>query len=279
MAKPKKERFEQFRLSLLVRPQPDLLEGVDPTREQYLRQVFGAKHVFEHYSTPFHYLPHEREADGALLGRIGREVEIPENLPPSEGLVEAIHATWKAVVIAVDPRDGPDGQKVAVKIDRSVGGPLALITALVDRINESHPTAPYTIEVNPLFDAQSFWVWAEEHRGQITELFFTVVAPNGIFGTQNNVKAEMAAAREITNADTVTVGLKSEKTLDVNVEPVREAVDYAGSTGGKIRGKAKDGSKYNSTTRPKTTTIETDTSDRDPLIVRAAKRVAEIFGR
>ncbi len=279
MAKPRKERFEQFRLSLLVRPQRDMYEGPDPTREDYLRDVFGSEHVFEHYSTLFHYLPHDHGADGAVLGRIGREVEIPENLPPAQGLVEAVHSTWKAVVIAVDPKDGPDGQKVAVKVDRGVGGPLALISALVDQINETRRSAPYTIEVNPLFDTQSFWAWAGEHEGQITELFFTVVAPNGIFGTQNNVKEEMAAARAITNADKVTIGIQSEKTLNVNVDPVREAVDYAGSTGGKIRSKAKDGSIYNSIDRPKTTTIETDISDEEPLIVRAAKRVAEIFGR
>jgi hypothetical protein len=278
MAKPKTDRFEQFRLSLLVRPQTDIFGG-NPTREEYLRDVFGSEHVFEHYSTAFHYLPHELSGGGAVLGRIGREVEMEENLPPSQGLQEAMHATWKAVVVAVDPVDSADGQKVAVKVDRKVGGALALITALVEHINETRPSSPYTIEVAQLFDTQSFWTWARAHEGQITDLTFTMIAPNGIFGTQNNVKQEMAAARQATNVDVVTVGLKSEKTLDVNVAPIQEAVDYAGSTGGKITGKAKDGSKYTSTTRPKTTTIETDTSDRDPLIVRAAKRVAEILGR
>lgn len=279
MGKLKRDRFEQFRLSLLVRPQADMFGDRQLSREQYLTDVFNSEHVFTHYSTPFHYLPYENAPPRSLLGRIGRRVEIEENLPPSQGLVEATHATWKAVVVAVDPIDGPDGQKVAVKVDRRVGGALALITALVEHINETRPDSPYTIEVAQLFDTQSFWTWAREHEGQITDLSFTVVAPNGIFGVGNRVKDEMAAARAATNADVVTVGLKTEQTLDVNAEPIREAIDYAGSTGGKIKAAAKNGEKYRSTTRPKTTTIESESSDSEPLIVRAAKRVAEIFGR
>lgn len=274
------ERFEQFRFSLLVRADRDLFAGPDQTREEYLREVFGADQVFEHYKIQFHYKPHPvAEPGGAVLGRIGREVEMDENLPPTEGLLETTHATWKAVVVAIDPVDGPDGQKVAVKVDRRVGGPLALISALVDRINETNPSAPYTIEVNPLFDTQSFWSWANEHEGQINELWFTLVAPNGIFGLNNNVKTEMGVARAVTGADDVTVGLKTAQSLNVNVDPVVETVDYAASTGGKIKARANNGDSFSSTSRPKTTTIKSEKSDREPLIVRAAKRVAEILGR
>lgn len=273
------DRFEQFRLSLLMRPERSLFAGPDPTREEYLRSVLGEDRVFEHYGNTFHYKAQSDLAGAALLGRIGRRVEMEENLSPAQGLVEAVHETWKAAVLVVDPTDHVDGQKAALEIDRQVGGPLALLTALSDSINSAHPDAPYHIEVNPIFDASSFWTWAAEHEGQVTEVVFDLIAPNGLFNTRNSIRDEMKSAREQTGANEVTIGLKSSDSIDVHSPPVIEAVEYTVSSGGKIRGKAKNGDKFNSKHRPKTTSIPSDDIEGGPLIVRAARKIAEILGR
>lgn len=273
------DRFEQFRLSLLVRPDRSLFAGPDPTREEYLRLVLGEDRVFEHYGNVFHYKAQGGVPDAAVLGRIGRRVEMEENLSPAEGLLEAVHETWKAAVLVVDPTDHVDGQKAALEIDRQVGGPLALLTALADAINVGHPDAPFHIEVNPIFDASSFWTWAAEHEGQVTEVAFDLIAPNGLFNTRNSIRDEMKSAREQTGANEVSVKLKSSDSIDVSSEPVVEAVEYAVSSGGKVRGKAANGDRFNSTQRPKTTSISSDDAENEPLILRAARKISEILGR
>lgn len=273
------DRFEQFRLSLLVRPDRGLFAGPDPTREEYLRLVFGEDRVFEHYGNMFHYKAQAGSPDTALLGRIGRRVEMEENLSPAEGLLEAVHETWKAAVLVVDPTDHVDGQKAALEIDRQVGGPLALLTALAEAINIDHPDAPFHIEVNPIFDASSFWTWAAEHEGQVTEVAFDLIAPNGLFNTRNSVRDEMKSAREQTGANEVSVKLKSSDAIDVSSDPVIEAVEYAVSSGGKVRGKAANGDRFNSSQRPKTTSISSDDGGNEPLILRAARKISEILGR
>lgn len=270
------DRFEQFRLSLLLRAQRDMF-APEPTREEYLRQVFGEEQAFTHYGTEFRYVA-EPGPGPAILGRVGRRVEIEENLPPAEGLQETTHRTWKAAVLVLDPTDHEDGQKAALERDRLVGGPLPLITALVAHINEANPLAPYLIEVQPIFDASDFWRWVEAHP-KVTRLTFDLVAPNGLFSARGSVRDELRGARAATGAEQVEVTLKSDEGIETNAEPIHEAVEYAVKGGGKIRAKSADGAYFSSTTKPATATLPEDADAREPLIVRAAKRVAEILGR
>lgn len=279
-----KSHFDLFRLSLLVRTTRSLFaEESEPTREQYLRRVFGVQQTFDHYKNRFVYRP-ETTADptGPVLGRIGRPVEIEENLSPDEGFEEVSHLGWKAAVVVLDPTDRADqrdGQKLAVEVDKQVGGPLPLIQALVTRINEANPDAPFFIEAQPIFDAASFWAWAENTADVVTSVTFDLVAPNGFFNTNNDTKEELKAAKAQTNANEVSISLRNSEGLETNSEPIRDAVEYAENSGGRIRAKAKNGKRFSSTRRPVTTTIQEDASSSEPLIVRAARKVAEILGR
>lgn len=134
------------------------------------------------------------------------------------------------------------------------------------------------IEINPIFDASTFWAWAQKHDGRVTEVTFDVVAPNGLFNTNSSLRDELRGTREKTGAEEVVIGLKSSEGLATDSDPIRDAVEYTEKSGGRIRGKAKDGDRFSSTSRPKSTTIDGDRSDSEPLIVRAARSVNRILG-
>lgn len=274
------QRFQLFRLSLLKRIERTLfVEGPDPTREEYLRHVFSHGVALTHYQTPFHYQPDPtRSGLSGLIGRLGRAVVLDENRPPEEGLEEASHETWKAAILVLDPTDHEDGQKLSLEIDPQVGKPMAILGSLIHQINETNPDSPYTIEAEPIFDPETFWDFASENAGQITSLTFEFVAPNGLWGTADKLKAELRAAREKTGAQKIINTFKSEDGLKTDDEGIAEAVDYAMSGSGEIRAKAKNGAKFNSTMRPKTVSLPDDDTE-EALIVRVARQIAAALGR
>lgn len=275
------DKFEHFRLSLMVRPQADLFDEATPIiREEYLRRVFSSSRTFDHYGSTFYYLPRNPEPlQPAIFGRIGRRVQTEENLPPDEDFAETTHEAWQALVTVLDPTDHKDGQKVAVEVRSAVGGSFALIKGLVDAINAADPFSPYLIEIQPIFDPSNFWRWAEENRGRVTSVKFDLVAPNGLFGARNNLRDELKTANEQSGANKVVIELKSDDGLALDTPPIHEAVDYAESTGGRISGRAKGNKRFSSTHRPKRTTLDNDEALNEPLIVRAARHLSEILGR
>jgi hypothetical protein len=99
------DKFEHFRLSLMVRPQADLFDDTAPvSREDYLRRVFSVPRTFDHYGRTYHYLPRKpAPLQPAIFGRIGRKVQTEENLPPDEDFAETTHEAWQAVVTVLDP--------------------------------------------------------------------------------------------------------------------------------------------------------------------------------
>lgn len=274
------ERYDLFRLSLLPRQQRDAFEGPDPTREEYLRKVFGERRRFMHYGVEFHYVPSQRKglAGDAILGRVGRSVKSEENQSPDEEFVDIVRDAWKAVVIVVDPREHADGQKVAIEHDPKVGSTISLVGSLVASINEAYPRTAYNIEVAPIIDAESFWEFAEANRGQITTLTFEFVAPN-MFGGSDSITEELRSFRNVEHAQKVNITLASKEGLETDTLRTREAVDYAVKGGGKIRARTRGGRTYNSTKKVKTTTLPSDNLDDEPALVRAARLVTRIFGR
>lgn len=273
------ERFEQFRLSLLARPQRDLLEGTDPSREDYLRKVFAERYSFMHYANEFHYVPHQASTPEVVVGRVGRAVVTSENLPPERELEEVQHPHWRASVVLIDPIDHEDGQKVAFQINADVGKPQALITALVTKINETHPNTAYHIECQPLFDESDFWEFVKNNDELIVQITFDLVAPNGLFSVNSSLKDELRQLNQTTKSQEVTTTLKNEDGLAIRSKPIEDAVTYAHGAGGKIRAKAKNKKKFNSTTKPKTSELPKAVESDEELVVRAARLVHEIFGR
>ncbi|MEN5364354.1 hypothetical protein [Brevundimonas intermedia] len=278
MAQRRKEQFSLFRLSLLERREVSLF-APEETREQFLRRAFGDERVFAHYANTFHYVPHpEIDAGGVIMGAIGRQVEAEENLPPRQGLAESVRETWKAAVVALDPVDHEDGQKVAFEIDPKVGGPTPLLASLVASIN-GEVESRYIIEAGPILNKETFWAWVRASDRTVTDIVLDVPAPNGLFNTNKKMKAELKTTRETTGAETVTIGLHATEGLKTNSESIEDAIDYAQTSGGRIRAKDSEGSSFLSTTSQKTTTLPDDNSGEGPLIVRAARLIREVFGR
>lgn len=274
------DRFEVFRLSLLPRSQRDLESGPDPTREEYLRAVFSGDTTFTHYNAEFHYRPDARlSTDDALLGRLGRAVVIDENRPPDQGFEEISHDGWKACVVVIDPRDHEDGQKASIEIDVAVGKPTAIFSGLVKAINAANPLAAYTIEAQPIFDADTFWEFAEENEGRITSLTFEFVVPNGLWSARSSIREELKAAKEKLGAQKVINTFQSDESLETDSEQVKEAVNYAVAGSGEIKARAKGGKKFNSIEKPKVAELPKSDDPEEPIIVRVARNIAKVLGR
>ena len=271
-------KFDLFRMTLLDRVDPELFAPVE-AREEYLRRVFSTSLDFTHHGKPFWYRPAHIVADEAVFGRLGRRVVLDENLPPEEGLGETTHESWRACVIAVDPRNHPDGQKLAIERDRTVGGPVALANALAKAINVMHANANFSIEISPIFDARTFWEFAKNHHGDIISLTFDLVVPNGLWTADKNIRDEMAEVRDELNGQEVVTTIKAPYGINTDSPRVADAVAYAESGSGSIAAKTRNGESYYSKNVPKSVTIDDVEKDRTRLIERVATKLLQVFGR
>lgn len=179
----------------------------------------------------------------------------------------------------VDPRGHTDGQKSAIQIDKEIGGSPALMDALVKEINTQNPFAAYQIEANPIFDASTFWVFAEENHGRVTSLTFDLIAPNGLWNTASSIKEELAELRQAIKTQQVVTTFRSSEGLDTDNDRIKEAVDYAEKGSGKIRAKAKGNKHFNSTEKPKITTLEDERGARGAIMAKVKANLSRIFGR
>jgi hypothetical protein len=281
------DTFHLFHLSLSPRDgrqlelwTDDETPSVPPTREAFLRQVFGRPMEFQHRNNTFYYVPVSEDPSGALIGRIGREFESEENLAPEHKFESVTRPGWKAAVVAVNPihLDDGQGQKVAVHHHRTVGRPFSVLASLVRHINETgERTAAYHIEVAPIFDSSTFWTFAERNRGDITVLTFDLATPNPLDG-KDAIEQELKAYHEATQATSVAISLKGEDGLQTDSATVREAVEYAQRGAGKITAKTRDNVRYDSTKSAATVRLERPPGG-DPLLVRAAQQIGRLLGK
>jgi hypothetical protein len=274
-------RFEQFRVSLILRDQKDLFqEETRPNPLGYLRTVFSEPRRFIYRKIAFQYLPDQtRLASQYIFGGIGRERMAPEDVPTAAGFVEATHKGWKASLLVLDPANGGDGQKLAMEVDLQVGSPASLLTALAGAINEANASALYTIEVQPIFDGRSFWQFAEEHRGNITELTLDLVAPNGFWNASRTVKEEMRELNRRLKAQRVVNTVKSDEGINTDDEGVHEAVEYAESGSGAVRARSREGRRYNSKSKTRTSYLDDADNPGETLVVRAELSIRRVLDR
>jgi hypothetical protein len=274
------ERFELFRLSLLPKPSRDMFSGPDLSREEYLRKVFAEEVIYTYAGEQYHYVPMlESAGNGVIAGRLGKKTVIEENRPPSEGLTETKRDTWKASLLVIDPTEHQDGQKAAVEIDRSVASPGTILFSLTRQINRNHPEALYSIEAASIIQAETFWAFAEQNRGQVTAVKFDFFAPN-MFGGSDSIIEELRDFREKEKAHRVSVSLHNRDGLNLETEKTREAVDYINKSGGKIRAKAKMGQKYSSTDKAKSGVMPDEAdSVSESTFDRISRFAKQILGR
>ncbi|WP_156653214.1 hypothetical protein [Methylobacterium sp. Leaf111] len=272
------DTYELFRLTLIKRRHNDLFEPFDETREDYIRSVFSRRIEFEHHGTAFSYIPIETDLiTGAIVGKVGRQIRVPENAPPEEDFDEQLRDVWKASVIAVDPTPGRDGQKVSIQRDKKIGRSFSVLRSIAKEINKNF-LSPYTLEIQPIFSSQTFWEFAEKHKGNITSLTFDFVVPNGIWNADSHLKDELRSAGETMNAEEVTTTIKSETGIITNSPPVEEALAYIEKGSGSATAKTRDGLTYSSTRKSKRAILQYDLSGSPrAAIARALISLAKIL--
>ncbi|PBD15464.1 hypothetical protein CLD06_06045 [Wolbachia endosymbiont of Drosophila subpulchrella] len=275
------EKFELFRLSLMARPQRDLIlddpKG-DPTKEEYLRKVFNKKYMVSHRGTEFYYvpLPSDKKTPPFLGGRIGRSFENIEFTPPDQGFNESLHKGWKALAIVLDPSPHDDGQKIAVEVNREVGQASAILGSLIERINQEDD-AIYMIDHRPIIDAETFWQFAKENKGNITNLKFEFTAPN-MFGGRDSIQEELRAFRDNERAQKVSIALTSPDGINTDTERVHEGVDYAEKGGGDITARTKNNRRYNSKNKVKITHIAIDSTSSESKLSQILNLARNVLG-
>ncbi len=263
-------RFDLIRLVLVDRPK-DLFAEPQPDREQWLREVFGKRIVFQHRKTEMHYVPSTTAHPTLVVGRIGKPTHIDENEPPEAGMGEIERESWRAAAVVIDPVKHEDGQKAAVQ-DR-VGRPTAIFKSLVRHINEASYN-PYVIEANPIVDPETFWQFEVQNRGQITSISFDLFPPN-MFGIRNELDKEMKELHGIEKVHEATLQLKNPEGLNLETERVRQTVGYTLEGGGNIRARTKTKKSYNSKNRTKRVLIEVE--KRETFLNKIGKAVTRLF--
>lgn len=271
------DRFELFRLSLIERKQASLFSETVVTRAGYLRKVFGADWDFQHYGNTFYYRPSASalHAPDVIIGRLGRQYSTTENLPPDQDFEATQHEGWKAAVILIDPTHHADGQKVAMNYDVSVGNPSALIHALAKAVNTKDQLAPYEIIAERIFDSASFWQFADENKGDIVTLAFDFATPN-MFGSTEELEAELKDISQQERAHRVTLRLKSADGIETGTTRVKSAVQYSEKGAGTIRARTRKGRSYNSKKKAKSVKLE-PSGKAGSLLSRAVEQIQKIF--
>ncbi|WP_343683926.1 hypothetical protein [Asticcacaulis sp.] len=275
------DNFQLFRLSLVERSQDDMFPEPNVTdRESYLRYIFTTKWEYDHRGSTFHFIPapHLSASDG-LMGKFGRAVTVEENTSPDQGFEDVLRPGWKAAVLVIDPVNHADGQKVAVQHDPKVGSPGAILDSFIDFIARRHPSAPFVIKAEPIFNADTFWEFAAENRGEITTVTFEFVVPNGLWNAETDLKDELREARELVKAQKVVATFKSQDGLETDSPQIKEAVDYVEKGSGEVTAKSKRGKRFSSKNKPKRTILHDNPDDPEPLIVRAARQIAKVLGK
>jgi hypothetical protein len=238
--------LEFFRLSLLERS--DLFSrviGSLPTKEESIRALFIERIEFIHWKVPFIYVPDPAVEGPYIVGRIGRRKTFKDHEPPEGDLHERSSETWQAILVFVDPVDHPDGQKLAVERDLTVGQPFPLLRSLAAAMNNRPHPWPYELIVNPISDPSGFWDYVDEHENDIVSVTLEVTAPN-MFRSKSDFNEEMKEFRENERVQELTLKLENPRGLNAKTQRLRDGVDYALSGGGVAKAKARGKRPYNS---------------------------------
>lgn len=232
--------YQMFRLSLMRRRKPPLLEAIDgslseeraDSRSEYLKRTFGSRIDFFHYKIQFAYV-HISTTGDTVAGRLGRRDIERRADAPETGFRDLDVDGYRAVNLLLDTRGDPQGQQIALEVDIKIGTPWAVLSSLVREINDRGIDAPWILDIRPLTNAASFWEAVKQHQGSITNVRFVLIAPN-ILGFKDNVSEEMRAARNENNANTVTVGLENKHGLILETDSIKNAANYVAEGGGDV---------------------------------------------
>ena len=246
-------RYSLHRLLLIQRIIPPILEESgqqhpEHSRQEYLKEVFGKIINFKNRNKPYAFA-YIGEVGSIILGRVGRLKSVAIEEGPETGFAKKIEDRWHAANFLPDTRNHEDGQKVAIEEIPDVGSTLFLTRSMVDSINSTNAIAKWEIFVETITDKQEFWDVVEKHRGKITELELSFVAPN-IFGGRDKTTERLRALKDENNMQTTSVKIhNNDGALNVDTEDVRQSVDIISEGGGKTKVMAEGKTVYNSEQR------------------------------
>lgn len=242
-------QFEVARAVLIERQQQDLyLDSAeeDLSREQWLRHIFSLSMRFEHRNRLFHYAPiPELSKEMLIAGRIGRQITTKENEPPESHLKETERSAWIASLVFIDPSHHKDGQKIAIQEDKKVGVPVSILRSLAEQINGQTPSHKFVMEINAISDAEDFWRFVRENKGEITSVEFELIPPN-MFGLRDDFDRELKELRDNEKAQKVNFEIKSADGLTLDTSRIRKTVEYTVEGGGSVRARTKSRKTFNS---------------------------------
>jgi hypothetical protein len=269
--------FELFHLSLIER-EKDLFSHLNPpppSREEWLRQAFGATFTFDHRSKTFYWVPLD-PIDGLIFGHVTRTHKRAAHAPPEEGAGEIVTQEWQGSAVLIDPASHEDGQKVSFERDATIGRPRPVLQSMLAYVN-ALPGAPYAIEPKPIFDENSFWQWSAAHENKLRRITFDFVVPN-MWNSASNLDEELRALREI-GVQRAKVTLDGPDEIDAKSKQVKEGVDYAAKGGGTVTAKAKNGDTYASTEDTKTAKLPTTSAEVGGVREAITKWSRKLLGR
>ena len=277
-------RYSFLRLLLVEREMPSMLTEmkkghVEDSREEYLKKNFAEEFQFEARRSPYRYVYIGQEGS-VLLGRVGREKLETVNLPPERAFDETDQARWHVANFLLDVSHHEDGQKIAFEGIHKLGNPLTIVRGMAERINSKNPEARWETTANTITEAQEFWDAVDEHKGKITEMELSFVAPN-LLGGHEKLKESLKTLHEENNMQTTDIKLRnSEGKLEPDSTNVRESLIFIGEGGGNARLKVGRKTIYNSKERAKKELVKDE--ENFPLVEKTKSRwsslIEKLFG-
>jgi hypothetical protein len=232
--------------------QLDIETKIGMSREEWIRYVLSRPFQFSYRGgVELHWTPKGR-LEESFYGLVQRQRAHSLHRSPDEGGDEIMTEEWQGAYVLVDPTVHNEGQRIAVEND-VVGRPETLLKYLMAAINE-RIDAPYQTEFEPIFDADSFWSFVDEHGSKLKSIRFKFVVPN-MWGTEKELERELQDTRDKTGAERVDIGLSSEHGVDARSDQVANGVEYAERGSGKIFARSMGGATYRSNDEPKRTEI------------------------
>lgn len=257
-------RYVMMRLFLVRRDEGTLFGNipVQQSRQAYIQNVFRSEIHFDHYGNSFVFEPFPSPENNKIIGVIGKQRPITISGPPEEKFAHHDISNWDTANVLIDTSGNDDGQKVAMQ--PVLGHPPAIFKALVERINEDHPSSEWRLTVNPITTHEHFWSAADRYRGHISEIDFQFAVPN-IWGAQSETERALRELKVQNNAQEVEVKIKNKDgKLNPDSERVRESVEYVTKGGGTAQLKDENQAEvYNSDTEEH---IVSTPADPDPPI-------------
>lgn len=237
-------KFTLFHFSMIPITQTTFTMRTDDTREDWLRHALKDKFEFGHLGGSTLYWVPQGTADECIVGLVQKTKIHELHDPPEKGGGEITREEWQGAYVMVDPTHHDEGQRIAVEND-VVGRPAALIKSLARYLNQREE-APYQIEIEPLWDASRFWAFAQSHDNVMKRIDFDFVVPN-MWATESDLDADLRDTGNVTGAERVSVGFRSDHGVSTDNQKVREGVEYAERGAGTLSARAMDGTRFRST--------------------------------